>query len=98
MRGKSVVVFAFTASAALLTQSASAAADPPATQPAASPLKADTGKRICREVTPTGTRMSKRVCRTADEWQHDSDEARRHFQESQETIRDSLNQERDGPR
>ena len=39
-----------------------------ATEPAPSPIKNDTGKRICRIVTPTGSRFTQRVCRTPDEW------------------------------
>ena len=39
------------------------------------PLKNDTGKRVCRVVTPTGSRFTQRLCKTADEWQKDADRA-----------------------
>jgi sarcosine oxidase gamma subunit len=42
-----------------------AAADAPAASPAAAPAKP---KKICRASERTGSRMSKRVCKTPDEW------------------------------
>ncbi len=43
-----------------------AASDAPAaTPPAAKPEKP---KKICRAAERTGSRMSKRICKTADEW------------------------------
>lgn len=30
--------------------------------------KKDTSKRICRMITPTGSRMTTRICRTRAEW------------------------------
>jgi hypothetical protein len=30
--------------------------------------KADTSKRVCRNLTPSGSRLTKRVCRTQEEW------------------------------
>ena len=89
MRGIFIAVFAFVAGAALLGESASAAGDQAATQPAASPIKNDTGKRVCREVTPTGTRMIKRVCRTSEEWERDADAAQRHMDEADRTMREN---------
>ena len=89
MRGRFIAVFAFVAGTALVAQSASAAGDPAVTQPAASPIKNDTGKRVCREVTPTGTRMIKRICRSADEWERDADAAQRHMDEADRTMREN---------
>jgi len=84
------LIFALAASTSLMiAPSASAAGDPVATQPAASPIKNDPGKRICREVTPTGTRMAKRVCRSADEWQRDEDKAQRDIEDSRMGVRDN---------
>jgi hypothetical protein len=59
------------------------------TQPATSPIKNDTGKRLCRVVTPTGSRFAQRVCRTPEEWQKSTDDAERHLQESRDAIRDN---------
>ena len=75
----------------LLAAAPAAATDRSATQtqPAASPIKNDTGKRVCRSVVPTGSRFSQRVCRTAEEWQKDSDDAQRHMQESNSMIREN---------
>jgi hypothetical protein len=74
---------------ALLGGSAAIAGDPNTTQPAASQIKNDTGKRICKVVTPTGSRFSERVCRTALDWQRDADAAQRHIQEADQTIREN---------
>jgi hypothetical protein len=54
----------------VLASAPAAAADPTplAGQPAVDPIKNDTGKRICRVEVPTGSRMSVRICKTADEW------------------------------
>jgi hypothetical protein len=68
-------------SLALLDQGIAAAAEPVAAQAAQPPIRNDTGKRICRSVTPTGSRFTKRVCRTSDEWQRDSDSAQRSVEE-----------------
>lgn len=58
-------------------------------QDAGTVIKNDTGKRVCRMVTPTGSRFAQRVCRTAEEWQKSEDAAQRHVQEATETIRDN---------
>ena len=63
---------------------------PPATgQAAASPLKNDTGKRVCRTITPTGSRFSQRVCQTQDEWDKQKDDAERHMDEARSGVRDN---------
>lgn len=57
-------------------QAAMASADEPkADQAATSSLPNDTGKRICKIVTPTGSRFTQRVCKTADQWKHDEEQA-----------------------
>lgn len=72
----------------LICETVALAAGQVATQPAQNVVKTDTGKRICREVTPTGTRFMKRVCKTPDEWEHDTDTAQRHLDESNRSMRD----------
>jgi hypothetical protein len=70
-------IVAFATAISITGQGAAAAGDPSATttQSAISPIKNDTGKRVCRVVTPTGSRFTQRVCKTADEWQKDADNA-----------------------
>ena len=64
-----ILVVGFGVSSAVLPGTAlHAQAVAAATVPASSPIKNDTGKRLCRTETPTGSRMSVRVCKTADEW------------------------------
>ncbi|HWJ39131.1 MAG TPA: hypothetical protein VNR86_10275 [Sphingomicrobium sp.] len=79
---------AFTGSLALVCGTVALAAGQVAPGPSQGAVKADTGKRICREVTPTGTRFMKRVCKTPDEWEHDTDTAQRHLDESNRSMRD----------
>ena len=73
---------------ALLGESVAVAADP-AGQASASPIKNDTGKRVCKVLTPTGSRFTQRVCKTAEEWDHDAEMARRQREETDLTIRDN---------
>lgn len=65
-------------------QSALAAADPAPTAQSATtaPIKNDTGKRICKVLTPTGSRFERRVCKTADQWQHDEQQAQNQIDEN----------------
>jgi ABC-type sugar transport system substrate-binding protein len=73
---KLFAVIAFTTAIAFAGQGAMAAGDPQAAAgQAANPIKNDTGKRVCRVVTPTGSRFTQRVCKTAEEWQKDADNA-----------------------
>ena len=89
MRVKPNLVFALAAGLSLIGESAVAFADPTTVPIPASPIKNDTGKRICRVVTPTGSRFTQRVCKTADEWLKDADNAQRHMEESVEGIREN---------
>ncbi|MDB5722254.1 MAG: hypothetical protein JWP15_2872 [Alphaproteobacteria bacterium] len=53
----------------------SAAADAPAATaaaPAPKLAKNDKSHRICRVVTPSGSRFTSRVCRTAEEWENEA--------------------------
>lgn len=48
---------------------AAAEAPPSTQQPAAAPAaKPKKEKKICRDMGPTGTRMGKKKCMTAEEW------------------------------
>lgn len=61
----------------LLLAAGSALADSAASQP-------DEEKLICKRAQNTGSRLpAKRVCRTAEQWQREADEARRVTQEMQ---------------
>jgi|tagenome__1003787_1003787.scaffolds.fasta_scaffold20984076_3 hypothetical protein len=77
MRQRRLFAIVTFATAMSITGQGTAAGDPSATttQSAISPIKNDTGKRVCRVVTPTGSRFTQRVCKTADEWQKDADNA-----------------------
>ncbi len=61
------------AAPALTADSAPAAAQQ--AQPKTS--QADTSRRICRNVVLSGTRLSRRSCRTARAWEEDAEAARR---------------------
>ena len=63
---------------ALLAAGAALAAAPSAqaqTQPQAQTNagEQDRGRMVCRNVTPTGSRMSRRICRTQTEWERSRD-------------------------
>ena len=49
--------------------------------------KKDTSKRVCRSVTPTGSRFTQRVCKTADQWQRDAEKAQRQLEDSFNSMR-----------
>lgn len=52
------------------TDAPAAAVEPAASTAVSKPKKP---KKICRETGPTGTRMSKKKCMTAEEWlEHDN--------------------------
>ena len=63
--------------ALLLGSSAAASAEQP------SRGKNDQSRRICRSVTPTGSRFTDRVCRTQAEWDRAEDKAQREAQDQQ---------------
>lgn len=63
---------------ALLAAGAALAAAPGAqaqtqSQDQAGAAEQDRGRMVCRNVTPTGSRMSRRVCRTQAEWDRSRD-------------------------
>lgn len=45
--------------------------------PAATDATKDTSKRVCRSVTPTGSRFAQRVCKTRAQWETDAEKAQR---------------------
>ena len=49
--------------------------------------KKDTSKRVCRSVTPTGSRFTQRVCKTAEQWQQDADKAQRTLEDTFKSMR-----------
>ena len=73
----------------LWTLSTPAMADPAnaADNVGASPLSSFSGKRVCRSLTPTGSRFEKRICKTAAEWQRDTDHNQRLIEESMRNLR-----------
>ena len=44
-----------------------------ATGAQAEAAKADGAKRVCKNIRPTGSRLSTRICKSADEWQRETD-------------------------
>lgn len=83
MRGMKVIAFAAGAACLVFGQAAIAATDPANSDQtaAAPPLKNDTGKRVCRVLTPTGSRFTTRVCKTAEEWQRDEQKAQNQMEQ-----------------
>jgi hypothetical protein len=49
--------------------------------------KDDPNKRICKMVTPTGSRFSQRVCKTELEWQREQDFAQTRIDENRQSLR-----------
>jgi len=45
--------------------------------------KGDGSRRVCRTIRATGTRLSNRVCRTAQEWERSQDRAQESLLERQ---------------
>ena len=54
---------------AMLASSMLAVASPAA----AKKKKDDTSRRVCKVITPTGSRMTTRICRTQEEWDRSAD-------------------------
>jgi hypothetical protein len=79
--GRSITIFALCVGVGLVTTSP-AFADDPQNKP-----KDDPSKRICKLVTPTGSRFSSRVCKTAQEWQREQDFAQTRIEENRNSLR-----------
>ncbi len=58
--------------AALSASSATAATDQATTPTQAAPEKAQKSKRVCRSIRRTGSNLSRRVCKTEQEWANES--------------------------
>lgn len=65
--------------APLSTEPATAAAEPGAAAPVetASTPKADGSRMVCRSETKANSRLTTKICKTADEWELRTEEARK---------------------
>lgn len=68
MGGRQIITVAAMAMGLGLMGAGPAFADEAAGTSQPKKAKADTSRRICRNVVPTGSRMSGRICRTQAEW------------------------------
>ena len=84
--------FRFLAVSALTLMLAAGCAQNPGTGPetagsgeaSASVAAADTGDgRICRNIRPTGSRISERVCMTAEQWERTAEQDRQAVEDTQ---------------
>lgn len=66
----------------VLTASPALAGDPTPNKP-----KEDPSRRICKEQTPTGSRFTRRVCKSAEEWQRDEEFAQTRVDENGRSLR-----------
>ena len=73
--------FSFCTAVAIIATSPALAADP------ASKPKDDSSRRICKEQTPTGSRFTRRVCKSAEEWQRDEEFAQTRIDENGRSLR-----------
>lgn len=73
------------AGAAMFAVTSAMAADPTTVDTKTQAKPDDTSKRVCRIVTPTGSRFTARVCKTAAEWERDA-----------EKVENNMDQERRG--
>ena len=72
---KLATVIAISAGLSISMTGTAYAADP-AAQPG-TPGSQDTSKRVCKSVTPTGSRFSQRVCKTPAQWQLEAEKAQK---------------------
>jgi hypothetical protein len=61
-------------------------ADEPASTAQPKKAKTDTSRRICRNMVPTGSRMSARICRTQAEWDKSMDKSQESMLRYQSTM------------
>jgi hypothetical protein len=73
--------FSLCTAAAILAASPALAGDP------AKKPKDDQSRRICKEQTPTGSRFTRRVCKSAEEWQRDEEFAQTRIDENERSLR-----------
>ena len=57
---------------------------------ATKPKKADTSRRVCKSVVPTGSRVSSRMCRTQAEWDAAMDKSQDNILRHQTTNQTGL--------
>ena len=87
--GKFVTVFLIAAGLSILPTGPAAAEDSTEADASATNAgKKDTSRRVCRSVTPTGSRFTRRVCKTSEQWQKDSERAQRVLEDSFRSIVD----------
>lgn len=77
----------FTGTFCLFTAAAIIATSPALAGDPSSKPKEDPSRRICKEQTPTGSRFTRRVCKTADEWQRDEQFAQNRIDENARSMR-----------
>ena len=79
--GRFIRIISLCAGAGIMAPSPVVAADQPAKP------KNDPSVRICREQTPTGSRFTRRVCKSAEEWQRDEQYAQSRVDENDRSRR-----------
>lgn len=80
--GASAALALLAAGAAMVT--APAARAQTQSQDQAGATEPDRGRMVCRNLTPTGSRMSRRICRTQAEWDRSRDRTQ------EEALREQL--------
>jgi hypothetical protein len=79
--GRTVANFAVGFGLALALAAPAAAGDPP------NKTKYDPSKRICRVETPSGSRFTRRICKSAEEWQRDEEYSQTRVDENRQSLR-----------
>ncbi len=97
---KSVTAFRFLACSVLALMLSAGCAQNPATETAggddasATVAAAGTGDgKICRNIRPTGSRISERVCMTAEQWERMAEQDRQAIEDTQRNNATSLDGE-----
>jgi hypothetical protein len=75
MAAGQIITIAALATGLGIPGAAPARADAPAGTSQPKKAKLDTSRRICRNLVPTGSRMSGRICRTQAEWDKSMDKS-----------------------
>jgi hypothetical protein len=92
-----IAAFGFASMAqASSTGSTDGSATPAATQPSATPNKLatttsahDPNRKICKTIVPTGSRLGgRKVCQTAEEWEHLSESGRQSLDDNMTRSRE----------
>jgi hypothetical protein len=80
--GRFITIMTICAAGGIMAASPAFAGDPPTKSP-----KDDPSKRICKEQTPTGSRFTRRVCKSAYEWQRDEEYSQTRVDENRDSLR-----------